>query len=79
MASSTTAKRARAIEIALVITFATNYAITYAAKPVGSDLSGKINELTGRSGLGAGNTKPAPPISRSGLGAGNTKPAPPIS
>jgi hypothetical protein len=65
MVISRNARRARAIAISLMITFATNYAITYAAKPVGSSNDSKATEVTSqssaRSGLGAGNTKPAPP------------------
>ena len=65
MVSSRNAKRARAIAIALVISFATNYAISYAAKPSGSSFGSHAKELTGpspaRSGIGAGNTKPAQP------------------
>ena len=64
MLGSTSAKRARAIVIALAITFATNYAITYAAKPTGSrtanDASGVMSQSSARSGP-AGTARPAPP------------------
>jgi hypothetical protein len=76
MFQSRTAKRARAIVIALAVTFASNYAISFAAKPdnavVASNSS--LQQSSARSG-GTGNKMPGcpPPPNRSG-GTGNKMP-----
>ena len=75
MFKTTNAKRFRAIFVALVITIASNYAISLAAKPNESNSANSVKEVVGQSSSRSGNTtRPAqlPPGMRSG---NTTKPA----
>jgi hypothetical protein len=80
MFKSPTSKRVRAIVIALAITFASNYAISFAARP---DISGDagatavgISSSSSRSGGGTKDRTPGipPPTSRSGGGTKDRTP-----